>query len=50
MELKTVKFTETNSQGVKFNFTLYNFPIYTKKEIEELKQKCPKLYQMMLGF
>lgn len=24
MELKTVKFTETNSQGVKFNFTLYN--------------------------
>lgn len=35
MELKTVKFTETNSQGVKFNFTLHNFPIYTKKEIEE---------------
>lgn len=22
MELKAVKFTETNSQGVKFNFTL----------------------------
>lgn len=33
MELKTVKFTKTNSQGVKFNFTLHNFPIYTKKEI-----------------
>lgn len=32
MELKTVKFTKTNSQGVKFNFTLHNFPIYTKSE------------------
>lgn len=25
MELKTIKFTETNSQGIKFNFTLHNF-------------------------
>ena len=42
MELKTVKFTETNSEGVKFNVTLHNFPIYTKNENEESKHKYPK--------
>lgn len=50
MELKTVKFTETNSQGKKINFTLHKFPIYTKDEIEELKKISPKLYQMLLAY
>lgn len=43
MELKTIKFTETNSQGKKFNFTLHKFPIYTKDEIEELKKNKSKV-------
>lgn len=48
--LKHIKFTETNSQGKKFNFTLHKFPIYTKDEIEELKKTSPKLYQMLLAY
>lgn len=50
MELKTVKFTETNQNGQKFNVTLHNFPVYSEKEIEEMKKKYPKLYQMLLAF
>ena len=49
MELKTIKFTETNQNGQKFNVTLHNFPVYSEKEIEEMKKKCPKLYQMLLA-
>lgn len=50
MKLKTVKFKDVDAKGRVINITWHNFPVYTKKEMEELKKTVPEVYQMLQAF
>lgn len=50
MELKTIKFKNIDSNGNVVYITWNNCPVYTQKEMEELKKTVPEVYQMLQAF